>query len=607
MGDGLGGLLKLYIANRGEIARRIIRSAKKWGARCVVGYSEVDRDLPFVYEADEAYLIPTNEPREAYLDIGRIVELAKQKGITHLHPGYGFLSENYHFVEALEAEGIKFVGPSAQSMKLLGDKLASRALAKNLGLPLVDSYDGADQDLESIRSRVEQMGLPVLIKPAAGGGGKGMFVLRDLKDLEAAHESAKRVAKSSFSDDRLYFERFIEKARHIEVQILADQHGNVETLGERECSLQRRHQKIVEEAPCQFIGQALREKICNYSKMIAKEAGYFSTGTVEWIWDGQDEVYFLEVNTRLQVEHPVTESIFDTDLVEWQLKIADGASLAGQNFQASGHAIEVRLCAETPAKDFMPSGGKIHLLDLSKAVRIDFGYFENNEVSPYFDSLMGKFIAFGETREQATQKLIAALSESKVLGPDTNRSYLIQLLKDPAFHSGDFHTRYLEEKPYRFPWPQAMTELKRIKEKDQTARVYDGLDYHDDLDYYSPWGKIERSSDAAWFYDFGDRRYFQLSFVDWSEDRPRPSARGAARSQNHEDSGEIKSPMPAKVIKMMIAEGDQVKEGDVLLVLEAMKMEQKVKAPFDGLVKKLRCGEGDQLRPQQLIVEIIKA
>jgi geranyl-CoA carboxylase alpha subunit len=569
----------------------------------VVGYAEVDKNLPFVYEADESYMIPVDEPRQAYLDIERIIKLAKEKAVTHVHPGYGFLSENFQFVEALEKEGIKFVGPSADSMRLLGDKISSRELAKKLNVPLVESYDGEDQELETLRSKVEKMGLPVLIKPAAGGGGKGMFVLRDMSELKEAYESAKRVAKASFADDRLYFERYIEKARHIEVQILGDQQGNVATLGERECSLQRRHQKILEEAPCQFLPKNVRNRIYDYSKAIAKEAGYFSTGTVEWIWDGNDQVYFLEVNTRLQVEHPVTESIFDTDLVEWQLKISNGASIANEEFRSRGHSIEVRLCAENPSKDFMPSGGPIHLLSLSEAIRVDFGYFEKNEVSPYFDSLMGKFISHAETREQATQKLIRALSESIILGPDTNRSYLIQLLKEPVFASGDFYTRYLEENPYRFPWPQAMSALKKIKDSEPD---YNTFEVQEELDYYSPWGKIDQASSQSWYHDFGDRRYFQLPFVDWSEDRPKSQAAREATSQKQESSGEIKSPMPAKVIKLMVKQGDAVQEGDVLLVLEAMKMEQKIKAPFDGMVDQLSCQEGDQLKPQQLIVEIKK-
>ncbi|MDB5037154.1 MAG: Methylcrotonoyl-CoA carboxylase, partial [Bacteriovoracaceae bacterium] len=382
----------LYVANRGEIARRIIRSAKKLGFKTAVGYADQDADLPFVQEADLAIPLKGEEARDTYLNSKKVLAAALEAKATHLHPGYGFLSENPQFVDMVQTEKIQFVGPSSESMRLLGDKIGSRKFLKTIGTPLLPSYDGDDQSEKNLLNEATKLGFPLLIKPSAGGGGKGMLRVDRAENFISALESSKRISKAAFGDDRVFLEKLIENARHIEVQILADQSGNVFAIGERECSLQKRHQKVIEEAPCNFLSEELREKILNASKEIAQKAKYSSLGTVEWIWDGKDGIYFLEVNARLQVEHPVTEFVWKIDLVELQLRAALGESLEGLDPKPSGHSIEARLCAEDPDRDFLPSGGKIHRLKISENVRVDFGYYEKNNIPPQFDSLIGKVI-----------------------------------------------------------------------------------------------------------------------------------------------------------------------------------------------------------------------
>lgn len=593
--------MRLYIANRGEIACRVISTAKKMGVSTLVGYASIDKDLPFVAQADESVEIDENDPKQAYLNPKIVLETAQKMKATHLHPGYGFLSENADFVDLCNEAGIVFVGPSSESIRQLGDKIGSRHFLKQHQISLLPSYDEEDQSEKRLFDEAEKLGYPLLIKPSAGGGGKGMFIVEASEKFLENLRSSKRIAKSSFGDERVFLEKLVRPARHIEVQILADSHGNVISIGERECSLQRRHQKVIEETPCQFLSESLREKIYEASVRIAKAVQYCSAGTIEWIWDGQDGIYFLEANTRLQVEHPVTEHVWGIDLVEWQLRVAQGESLSELRFQPKGHAIEARLCTEDPAQNFMPSGGKIHRLRFPEEARVDVGYFEGNEVSGSFDSMMGKIICGADSRKEALAKLIEALEKTTIFGPTTNRAYLLQILKSDFFENGDLSTNLLEKFSYQFNWKRALAQAAELARRPSSTIL---SDEDESLDYYSPWGQISRASSAiSWWEDFGNKRYFHLPELDWSVARPRPAEVAQAQDDQAFET-KIISPMPSRVIDVLVSEGQEVKKGDLLLILEAMKMEHQIKASFDARVKTLSVSKDQQVPPDELLIEL---
>lgn len=585
----------LYIANRGEIARRIIRTAKRMKIRTVVGYAIQDIEMPFVTEADQAFSLEGEESLDTYLNIKKIIEICKKARVTHLHPGYGFLSENPKFVEACDHAGIEFVGPTAKAMRLLGDKIGSRNFLKDLGVPLLPSYEGDDQSEATLVEEAERIGYPVLIKPSAGGGGKGMSRVENRAQFSEALASSKRIAKSAFNDERVFLEKYVDPARHIEVQILCDKKGAVHIFGERECSLQRMHQKVFEETPSLSLTGPLRKRIFDASRTLAKEAEYHSAGTVEWIWDGKEGIYFLEVNARLQVEHPVTEMVWGIDLVELQLRVARGEAIAPLDVHSVGHAIEARICAEDPLQNFMPSGGRIHRLTLPTDARVDFGYREKNEVPSQFDSMIGKVIVHGHDRAEAIQKLIAALEELVVFGPTTNRGYLIQILKDARVQRGELSTSLLKDLPAKFDEREAMRLLKELRTASPVAS-------DEDLDFYSPWGAIARTSEQISFEDFGEKRYFHTPFADWTANRPRKQSRSGAAEVIKADTN-LRSPMPAKVIRVAVKPGDAVKKGDLVLVVEAMKMEHQMKAPQDAVIKTVNAKVGDRVQVDAVLVE----
>ncbi len=587
----------LYVANRGEIARRILKTARKMGFKTAVGYAKQDKDLPFVSEADLAIALDGEEALETYLDYRKVITAAIEAGATHIHPGYGFLSENPQFVDLVHLEGIQFVGPKSESMRKLGDKIGSRNFLKNYGIPLLPAYDGDDQTDDRLLSEAKKLGFPLLIKPSAGGGGKGMIRVDREEDFLTALSSSKRIARAAFADTRIFLERFIEKARHIEVQILGDTFGNIFALGERECSLQRRHQKVIEEAPCVFLKESIRKKLLEYSKSIAQAAHYHSLGTIEWIWGGKNEIYFLEVNARLQVEHPVTELIFGVDLVELQLKVALGENLKDLKFKAQGHAIEARLTAEDPSREFLPSGGKIHKLRLPENVRLDFGFKEKNIIPPQFDSLLGKIIAYSDTREQARLKLLEALKEVCVFGPATNRGFLIHLLESNEMISGDISTGLIAAKPYHFDVAKALSYLKGLKNLDLSSAS-------DDLDFFSPWGEVHGLTQKIDYEDYEDKRYFHTDFGDWSTDRPRRKIKVSDTQSSEMESNEIRSPMPAKVTKVLVKRGAQIEKGATLLVLEAMKMEHQLKAPKATIIEEVFIKEGERVNIDQLLIKL---
>ena len=597
----------LYVANRGEIARRVIRTAKRMKIRTVVGFANQDAELPFVKEADESFCLEGEEAAETYLNFEKVIAAAKSLKATHLHPGYGFLSENPSFVDAVEKAGIEFVGPSSKAMRLLGDKIGSRKFLKKIDVPLLPSYDGDDQSDERLLEEAKKLGFPLLIKPSAGGGGKGMLRVDEEEGFLEALASSKRISKASFSDDRVFLEKLVTAARHIEVQVLADKKGNIQIVGERECSLQRRHQKVIEETPCIFLSDKLRKKIYEASKKIAEAANYHSLGTVEWIWDGADGIYFLEVNARLQVEHPVTEFCWNIDLVEWQLRVMMmNESVKDLRLQTSVHAVEARLCAEDPSQSFLPSGGKIHRLKLpsEEFCRVDFGYYEKNTVPPQFDSMLGKIIVHGTDRTEAISKLKKALEELVLWGPVTNRAYLIQILNNQRVGAGELSTSLLQDLPYKFDMTEGFTLLSKVL---HAPKVSPALE-EEDADIYSPWGavSIAHSTEDLIYEDFGDKRYFHSKSFDWTSKRPKRAGMAASDSQVSENETSLRSPMPAKVTKLNVKVGESVKKGDLLLVVEAMKMEHQMKAPKDLTISKILVQPNERVQVDQVLVEWAK-
>ncbi len=444
---------KVLIANRGEIARRVITACRELGLRTVAVYSEADRFAPFVQEADEAYLLGDAPVSESYLAIDKILTIAQQAGADAIHPGYGFLSENPDFAQACEQAGITFIGPPASVIRLLGDKGEAKRLAERAGVPLVPGFiPQAPLTPEALLTHARAVGFPLLLKAVAGGGGKGMRIVNDESEFLLAAESAAREAQGAFGDPRLMLERYLPRPRHIEVQILADQHGKVLHLFERECSIQRRYQKIIEESPSPALDPATRAAITDAAVRIAQAVGYVNAGTVEFLFEETPDgarFYFLEVNTRLQVEHPVTEMVTGLDLVHWQLRIAMGERLPFNqgDIEGRGHAIEARLYAEDPANEFAPSLGTLSVWQMPNlpGVRIDSGVERGSVITHHYDPMLAKIIAWGADREQARQRLLNALQQALVLGVRTNLELLIEILRHPAFQAGELHTGFLRQ------------------------------------------------------------------------------------------------------------------------------------------------------------------
>src|SRR5260221_1608485 len=438
----------VLIAKRGEIACRVIRTAKAMGLRTVAVYSEADRGALHVAEADEAVLLGPARPRDGYLNIARVIDAARQSGAEAVHPGYGFLSENAEFGQACFDAGLVFVGRTAAMMTAMGSKSGSKFLMEQAGVPLVPGYHGEAQDDATLKKAADKIGFPVLVKASAGGGGRGMRIVRLAGELAAAIVSAKREAKAAFGDDRMLIEKFVENPRHIEVQIIGDSHGNLLSLFERECTLQRRHQKVIEEAPSPTLDAIGREVVCAAARKAAAAVNYVGAGTIEFVSDGKD-VFFIEMNTRLQVEHPVTELITGIDLVEWQLRLAfaEKLPLRHDEIKLNGHAIEARVYAGNPQKNFMPSVGRIktwRMPEPSNGLRIDAGYRERDVVSPHYDAMLAKVIAWAPTREAAIERLNRGLEETDVRGIVTNIPFLSALLTHPDMRANAIDTGFIE-------------------------------------------------------------------------------------------------------------------------------------------------------------------
>jgi acetyl-CoA carboxylase biotin carboxylase subunit len=444
-----GKIKKVLVANRGEIALRIIRTCKEMGIRTVAVYSEADRSSLHVHHADEAFLIGPAPPRESYLSIDRIIEVAKRSRCDALHPGYGFLSENPEFARKTEQASIIFIGPSAFSIAAMGDKLEARARVKGAGVPVVPGSTKPLKSSSAAAKEADQIGYPLLLKAAGGGGGKGMRIVLNSRELKGAFEAAQREARAAFSDQRIYIERYLASPHHIEVQVLFDKHGNGIHLGERECSIQRRFQKIIEESPSPFVDEKLRQEITAAALSAAKSCGYFNAGTVEFLVDRGGNFYFLEMNTRLQVEHPVTEMRTGIDIVEEQIRIASGERLRFKQGDVSprGHAIECRIYAEDPESNFMPSVGQIHCLrsPQGNGVRVDGGIEENTEITYFYDPLISKLVCWGMDRNQAVNRTIRALSEYIIGGVKTTIPFCLSVLKHSAFRSGTYDTHFVSQ------------------------------------------------------------------------------------------------------------------------------------------------------------------
>lgn len=441
---------KILIANRGEIAVRIIRACKEMEIQTVAVYSDADRNSVHVMLADEAYHIGPPKPSESYLVKEKIIEVAKKSGAEAIHPGFGFLSENDAFAELCEKEGIVFIGPSAEAIRYMGDKITARKIAMKAKVPLVPGSDGAVTDVEASRV-AEEIGYPVMIKASAGGGGKGMRLVNKKEEFEAALRMARSEASSSFGDDSVFVERFVQKPRHIEIQVLGDKHGNIIHLFERECSIQRRHQKVIEEAPSGFVSAKTRKKMGDVAVNIAKAVNYYGAGTVEFIMDQEENFFFLEMNTRVQVEHPVTEMITGIDIVKWMIRIAYGEKLPFKqsSLKIKGHALECRVYAEDPAMNFLPSPG---LLEYVKApdgpgVRDDSAIYSGYEVTSYYDPMLSKLITWADNREDAIKKMKSALLEYIVLGVRTNIGFLIRVMADEEFKNAEIDTGFIERHP----------------------------------------------------------------------------------------------------------------------------------------------------------------
>lgn len=445
---------KILIANRGEIALRVIHTCKEMGIKTVAIYSEVDKNAPFVISADESYCIGQPQSSESYLNIKKIVELSIKCDVDAVHPGYGFLSENPKFAEALMEQDITFIGPSPESMKLLGDKTAARRLAKSLNIPITPGSVDAVKNISEAREIAENISFPVLLKAAGGGGGKGMRIVNSYEEFDSAFRLAQSEALSAFADDRIFVEKYIENPKHIEIQILADKYGNVIHLGERDCSIQRRHQKIIEESPSVILDEKLRFNLCDNAIKLVKASKYFNACTVEFLVDKYKNFYFLEVNTRLQVEHPVTEMRTGIDLVREQIIIAEGGKLSFEqkDINFSGHAIECRIYAEDPCNNFFPSIGKIKWLNRPDGpfIRVDSGISDNSEISPYYDPLLSKIITFGQNRDIAIERMLKALNDYQIFGVINNIPLCKWVLSHNDFRGGFYDTHFLSKNIDKF-------------------------------------------------------------------------------------------------------------------------------------------------------------
>ena len=646
---------RILVANRGEIARRIMRTAHNMGISTVAIYADGDAGEPFVREADQAVALGGASSRETYLDQAKVLAAAKRTGADAVHPGYGFLSENTTFAAAVQAAGLIWIGPDANAISQMGDKLSSKKLMSEAGVPTLPSAEvpaGADA-----QSLANEIGYPLLVKASAGGGGKGMRVVENEADLEEAVEGARREAGASFGYDTIFLERWLSSSRHVEIQVLGDTEGNAVHCFERECSIQRRHQKIIEEAPSSAVSDELREKMGAAAVAAAKAIGYTSAGTVEFLLDG-DEFWFLEMNTRLQVEHPVTEEITGLDLVREQILVAQGERLSftQDEIGINGHAIEARIYGEDPTRDFLPTAGPVLLFERSKVAdaRFDSGIETGSVVGIEFDPMLAKVIVHAPTRAEAALRLARVLETTRIQGLTTNRDFLVTVLRDPAFLAGDTTTDFIErinpargKEPERGELIEAAIAAALVAQGDRRAsskalhRIRSGWrnsvmppelveymigDEELTLEYQSQQDGsfLAMADDLVMAVAIKSREPQQISLeIDGrllaftvTADGDRWLTHGPAGQVELTElprfpdldslgsAGGLTAPMPGNVVETYVATGDKVEQGQLLLILEGMKMEHRITAPISGLVSELRVAKGDQVANGEVLVVI---
>ncbi|MCP1603773.1 acetyl/propionyl/methylcrotonyl-CoA carboxylase subunit alpha [Pseudomonas citronellolis] len=645
----------LLVANRGEIACRVMRTAKALGLTTVAVHSATDRHARHVEEADIAIDLGGAKPAESYLRADAVLAAAKAAGAQAIHPGYGFLSENAGFARACEEAGLVFLGPPASAIDAMGSKSAAKALMEDAGVPLVPGYHGEAQDYPTFQREAARIGYPVLLKAAAGGGGKGMKVVERESELAEALESAQREAQSGFGDSRMLVEKYLTKPRHVEIQVFADQHGNCLYLNERDCSIQRRHQKVVEEAPAPGLSVELRRGMGEAAVRAAQAIGYVGAGTVEFLYDeGSGQFFFMEMNTRLQVEHPVTEAITGLDLVAWQIRVARGEPLpiSQEQVPLNGHAIEVRLYAEDPEGGFLPASGHLALYREPSAGpgrRVDSGIREGDDISPFYDPMLAKLIAWGENREEARQRLLSMLSETAVGGFKTNLAFLRRVLAHPAFAAAELDTGFIArhqeqllpapgELPAQFwqlageAWAQSEAERVRNDDAHSPWSARDGwrsgLPGETDLHLLAK-GETQvvrlRHADGVrgatlkgeWLevdLDGLRRRHLALRqgdslYLEWQGElvQVRRYDAIAEAEAAHAHHGGLGAPMNGSIVRILVEPGQTVEAGAALVVLEAMKMEHSIRAPHAGVVKSLYCSEGELVAEGTALVELEEA
>ena len=640
---------KILIANRGEIACRVICTAQSLGYRTVAVYAEPDAGARHVQMADEAICIGPAQASASYLNVDALLEACRKTGADAVHPGYGFLSENAAFGKACKDAGITFIGPDEDAIHLMGSKRLSKIAMIEAGVPCIPGYEGEDQSDATLLKEAERIGLPLMIKASAGGGGRGMRVVTDASEITAQLKSARQEAASAFGSDELILERAVMEPRHVEIQVFGDRHGNVIHLGERDCSVQRRHQKVVEEAPSPAVDASLRQQMGEAAVNAALACNYVGAGTVEFLLAPNGEFYFLEMNTRLQVEHPVTELVTGLDLVAWQIRVARGEALPVSQDQVTltGHAMEVRLYAEDPAQNYMPQTGPVLKWQPASGdgVRIDHGLVEGQQIGSHYDPMLAKIIAWGETRDDARRRLIRAVEDTQLMGVKDNRQYLAAILRHPVFAGGDATTAFIgkefaadasltdtsvpddlwalaamllsrqhrthpaltgwhsssvgqqplqlrcqgEEKTVsigHLPGQIAVTvdDTRRVLAEPTQGRItIDGITR--DYSAYQSEGQL-------WLQYLGHTACF--------EDRTHTAVGGTEQA----GSGQIRAPMDGAIVDVQVQQGDTVSKGQVLVTLEAMKMEHSLKADCDGVVESLSLKAGDQVKRQQLLVNL---
>ena len=643
---------KILIANRGEIALRIMRTARRLGYGVVAVYSDADRDALHVREADEAVRIGEALPAQSYLNIGAIIAAAKSSGSDAVHPGYGFLAENEDFAQTCHDAGLVFIGPSPEAIKAMGNKAGAKEIMQAAGVPCVPGYQGVDQSETVMLAEAQRIGFPVMIKAVAGGGGRGMRLVADATAFLDALRSARSEAQSAFGSATVILERAIIDPRHIEIQVFGDAFGNAIHFGERDCSVQRRHQKLIEEAPSPKITPELRARMGTVAVNAIKSIGYQGAGTLEFLLDQKGEFHFMEMNTRLQVEHPVTEAITGLDLVELQLRVASGEPLGlrQENIQFFGHAIEVRLCSEDAAHDFMPQSGRMAVWQMPDGLRVEHALRSGSEIPPFYDSMIAKLISHGATRDEARRRLVHGIEQTAAFGVTTNQAFLSACLRHAEFAAGRATTAFIGQNrgdllaprkaarsdaafaalllyatdPFAPPWQSgrslaatfprparvelddALYDIEIMVERDggYAARL-DGTEYRFEIDELGREAIRFRSdglSGSARFFREGDRLYILRQGITVSVrdvTMSAPAAVGASSSD-----GRIRAAMNGRVVAVLVKEGEPIAAGQPVITLEAMKMEHVHSAPISGTISVVQVIEGDQVMTGRIMVEI---